>query len=1764
MYLLVFSRVQKVVSSGLLWIVLLAISIPTFGQAVPGTGSTSIPIPDAGHDYIQALSETVDPSSGSLSLRLAVPIPVGRKLTLPFNFAYDTNGTYIPGPILGQSFTTFTTGPLMSTGGWSYTIPAAATDEEHYYVSEEKGQVACPYYTNWRFVDESGGRHGLGMISLTGNDNPCAEGSAQAGGDIRLLASIPQSASSVQSLKVSDADGTAYYNFSSSGLVGTVEDRNGNMVLMTDLGNGAFTEVDTAGRTVVSSSGFGTTGNTLAVSGLGGNYTLGWQSTSYSYSTGWTLLQNSGTSFCTADDPVSGSLQVLQYITLPNGQQYIFEYDPTYGLLTKITYPTGATVSYQWTVNSGAVTALFPDAVNNANACLWKYGKPALYTRTVSFNGSSPVLRQTFTYNTNWPSSPGTAWTSKQTQVVTQDLVRGTSFTTTYLYGPSTSGEPTPRYMDTTVNIPDTWVPVEQAVTYSDFNGSVLETKHETWYNAQELESEQISFNGGSSSQTTYTYGSGGLVTSKYEYDFGASTPSRETITNYQTFSAMPAFGAVSLFDRPCQSIVYDGSGNRYAETDYFYDNSSTATVCGAAGTPSVSSAGGSSLTGHDETNYSATSTNARGNLTQKTRWLNTGTSSPITTYTYDETGQVSSITDPCGKGTCSDMTGTPTTVFSYSDSFLDTNATGFAITAGAPPSGKVTNAYLTAITYPATNKVAHVETGSYGYNDGKVTQFSDENKEATTYRYNDLLGRLTESDYPDGGDTSFGYDDAPPSPSITTKRLISSSLSLSTVKTMDGLGHIIQSELVSDPDGPTFTAMIYDGEGRQYQVFNPTRCATPTTNCGSETTWGYETKVYDSLGRTTQIEDQDGSIASTSYNANQMTATDEIGNQRTFQIDALGRRTYVWEAPNVTGYNYETQYQYDPLNDLTSVTQNGTNSSAARSRSFVYDSLGRLISAENPEAGTTTYTYDLNGNVVTRINPQPNQTGTAQTTTGYTYDALNRRLSITHTNPAGSNGAYAYDGAAISGCPGASVPAITSPTNLVGRRSAMCTQQSASSFSYDPMGRLALEARTNSYQNPAPITYTTGYLYYLDGSTHNITYPSGDTVTYTVGGAGRVTQISDETNNFVAAASYAPHGALASMTQGVSITTSNNYNDRLQPNLLSASTPDVSTSISYAIYNSGCSPGCTATYTVSSSVGINVGDSVTVTGNSNSILNGTFTVSAVSSGSVTVLFSDENGGKGDGGTMTDYTSGVVFSLCHDFHLSVVINTPWCYLLSHTTGDNGNVYGIYNNGDTTRSAVFAYDSLNRIAQANTINTTSANCWGESYTIDAWGNLTNIAAASGMSGNCYYESMNAAPASTANQLGGYSYDAAGNLLLNTSFYYDQENRLYNPSAPYTYFYDADGLRARKAASATEGTFYWRGSSGEVLTEANGSGTVNEEYVYFNGNRIARVDRPSGTVHYYFSDNLGSAATITSASGSVEEQYNYYPYGGLVATTGSDTNHYMFTGKERDNESGEFGLDYFGTRHYGSSFGRFITPDPIHIMKQKIADPQQWNMYSYVRNNPLRFTDPTGMYLCADSSTCSSHQDKAFERARQLDLRSKDPAVVTAAKAYGDKNTDNGVTVAFATSLPGGCAGGGGCTQPGVKGTSNGVAPDVKVTFLDRLSGHALEQAVSHEGSHAADALQFINSYDSTTGKFNGNFNYVHYDTEFKAYAIGDSVMKGHGDSYQMGTCGGSPCVFGANDSIQETYQKIDQMLTDPKSSYKNDLEKLQFDPSIYPQ
>jgi RHS repeat-associated protein len=69
--------------------------------------------------------------------------------------------------------------------------------------------------------------------------------------------------------------------------------------------------------------------------------------------------------------------------------------------------------------------------------------------------------------------------------------------------------------------------------------------------------------------------------------------------------------------------------------------------------------------------------------------------------------------------------------------------------------------------------------------------------------------------------------------------------------------------------------------------------------------------------------------------------------------------------------------------------------------------------------------------------------------------------------------------------------------------------------------------------------------------------------------------------------------------------------------------------------------------------------------------------------------------------------------------------------------------------------------------------------------------------------------------------------------------------------------------------------------------------------------------------------------------------------------------QFTGKERDQESG---LDYFGARYYGSALGRWTSPDDP-LIDQDPTNPQSWNLYSYVLNNPLVNTDPTGMSCVA---------------------------------------------------------------------------------------------------------------------------------------------------------------------------------------------------------
>jgi RHS repeat-associated protein len=107
-------------------------------------------------------------------------------------------------------------------------------------------------------------------------------------------------------------------------------------------------------------------------------------------------------------------------------------------------------------------------------------------------------------------------------------------------------------------------------------------------------------------------------------------------------------------------------------------------------------------------------------------------------------------------------------------------------------------------------------------------------------------------------------------------------------------------------------------------------------------------------------------------------------------------------------------------------------------------------------------------------------------------------------------------------------------------------------------------------------------------------------------------------------------------------------------------------------------------------------------------------------------------------------------------------------------------------------------------------------------------------------------------------------------------------------------------------------------------------------------------------YYHLDVLGSVRAISDETGRLVRRYDYLPFGEDPAgPTDGDTR--RFTGKERDAETG---LDYFGARYYAARDGRFTTADPAMTVEDNLVDPQRWNRYAYVRNNPLRYTDPDG--------------------------------------------------------------------------------------------------------------------------------------------------------------------------------------------------------------
>jgi RHS repeat-associated protein len=188
------------------------------------------------------------------------------------------------------------------------------------------------------------------------------------------------------------------------------------------------------------------------------------------------------------------------------------------------------------------------------------------------------------------------------------------------------------------------------------------------------------------------------------------------------------------------------------------------------------------------------------------------------------------------------------------------------------------------------------------------------------------------------------------------------------------------------------------------------------------------------------------------------------------------------------------------------------------------------------------------------------------------------------------------------------------------------------------------------------------------------------------------------------------------------------------------------------------------------------------------------------------------------------------------------------------------------------------------------------------------------------------------------------DGLGNVMT-----WDAESRMTSVAGA-TYIYDAEGNRVEKQGVGVTDTYYFGGRP--LARYAAGQWT---DLIYGPTGLLAEVPgTQTGAPVYRVTDHLGATVGNLLANGSFVNPSDYTPFGQTFS--GGTNDPYIFTGKERDAESG---LDYFGARYYGSNMGRWPSPDPSGLAYANPMNPQSLNLYAYVLNNPLVFVDPLGL-------------------------------------------------------------------------------------------------------------------------------------------------------------------------------------------------------------
>jgi len=843
----------------------------------------------------------------------------------------------------------------------------------------------------------------------------------------------------------------------------------------------------------------------------------------------------------------------------------------------------------------------------------------------------------------------------------------------------------------------------------------------------------------------------------------------------------------------------------------------------------------------------------------------------------------------------------------------------------------------------------------------GNTSTEAIQDGDLVTENFYNSLGRLTDVNDPNDGNTSYTYHTG---------------------------GNVYQ---VTDPNGNT-TSNEYDNAGRLMEI--------------TDAEGSYRENSYDSLGRVIK------QIAYDSYDNALMQSRLEYNG-----VGQVTRSAVMADADSTssisTSTDMVTDYNYADSNGLFTYETMYYAVGTAATTSYEYDGLGRRIKTIDPGGNQTVITYDEMGRVTRRqqIEDDPLGSNDLTITTDYVYDSLGRVHKQIEKPDVGDSGTwqttvYLYDargnrtqqtrpdGVVIT----YSYDAPGQLTEKIADYGTGTHINQKTKYGYDRLGR---QSSITGYANGST-AQTTAYTYDDLDRIVKVQYPDGNDIDFVYSPAGKVIQRTDQ------------RGIVTTYTyDGL-------YN-MLSKSATDAGIDDAEETFTY----DGISRMLTATKSVDSNtvsetefvyndIGRVTDTNETLFGGTTRMISYTYDQAGYPS-SVTYPYSNvvinttaDWKGRidmlelGDVNVVTyKYIGSRVAQRSYPVP-SVTYQPTYDNLGRITSADSGTSYAkfdyvyepntsniskqTYDHRSGDPYAEFSYDNLDRLTAAEY----GIQDNNELFTIDDLGNRTNVNVRNGNDVSYSVDNLT----NRYNSVGGtnLTYDAAGNLTQDKDGYqyaYDYENRIVeiteNSSDIAEFAYDALGRRVRKIDSdANETTLYYYNNSWQVLCEYNGAGQFKRWYAY--GNYIDEVlmmshSYAASQLKVYVHDHLYSPAVLLRfVTGMVYERYEYDAYGNATILEPNYVpdpdqkpdwdNPYLFTGRRVDIlDGGSLKIQYNRNRYYDYYTGRWLTHDPLGINPAGgIYNPfsilaqyeDGLNLYEYVKSNPVKNNDLFGLF------------------------------------------------------------------------------------------------------------------------------------------------------------------------------------------------------------